>query len=397
MTTDDPRTRDREVPAALNMDFSLTEEQQALVEALDTILADRTSVDRLKERDASEQWYDLDTWAAMARADLLGAAVPESAGGLGYGLLELALMADRVGVRVAPVPFVPGLVSYGLTLARHGTSEQRESLATFASGERLGTAALEEAGADPLAPTTRAERQGDGWRITGEKTLVPAANVADAILTPCAVGDGVAVLAVPVDAPGVTRERQHVMGLEPHFLVRYDGVAVGGGALVGGPEADPDVEPEAGRTILRDMYEATVAVLCAVAAGVAGEAVRITAAYATQREQFGRPIATFQALETRLADAYINAEAMHLTSLLAANRIAEGRDASLEVATAKYWAADGGHNVGHAALHCHGGVSIDLDYPIHRYFLWGKQIEFTLGGASAQLARLGRRLAAVDA
>jgi acyl-CoA dehydrogenase len=94
-----------------------------------------------------------------------------------------------------------------------------------------------------------------------------------------------------------------------------------------------------------------------------------------------------------MADSYIDNEAVQLTMWQAASRLAEDLPSDREVATAKFWAADGGHRIGHAALHIHGGISIDVDYPIHRYFLWLKQIEYTLGAATPQLVRLGQLLA----
>jgi acyl-CoA dehydrogenase len=133
--------------------------------------------------------------------------------------------------------------------------------------------------------------------------------------------------------------------------------------------------------------------LCAVASGVADEATRITAHYTTERKQFDRAIGTFQAVGQRMADCFIDNRAIELTMLQAATHLDEGRDVPAEVATAKFWASDGGSRIGHAALHVHGGISIDLDYSIHRYFLWLKQIEFTLGSATPQLVVLGKYLA----
>ena len=127
--------------------------------------------------------------------------------------------------------------------------------------------------------------------------------------------------------------------------------------------------------------------------GVADTALRITAQYSTDRKQFDRPIATFQAVGQRMADCFIDTQGIELTMLQAATHLDEGRVVPLEVATAKFWAAEGGSRVGHAALHVHGGISIDVDYPIHRYFLWIKQIEFTLGSATPQLLAVGRELA----
>ena len=129
-------------------------------------------------------------------------------------------------------------------------------------------------------------------------------------------------------------------------------------------------------------------------AGLAAEAVRITGEYTTSREQFGRPIATFQAVGQRAADAYVDAQAIRLTMLQAAWRLANDAPADREVAVAKYYASLGGHRVVHAAAHLHGGMGVDRDYPLHRYFLLAKQLELTLGGASRQLVALGGILAA---
>ena len=137
--------------------------------------------------------------------------------------------------------------------------------------------------------------------------------------------------------------------------------------------------------------------LCALQAGVAAESLQMTAKYATGRVQFDRPIATFQAVGQRLADCYIDAEAIRLTLWQAAWRLSKNLPAHNEIATAKFWAADGGHRIAHAAVHIHGGVGIDVDYPLHRYFVASKRIEFSLGGATTQLRRIGTTLAAEPA
>jgi alkylation response protein AidB-like acyl-CoA dehydrogenase len=128
--------------------------------------------------------------------------------------------------------------------------------------------------------------------------------------------------------------------------------------------------------------------LCALQVGVCEAALAQTAAYVSQREQFGRPIGTFQAVAHRAADAYVDLEAMRVTMLAAAWRLAAGLDAAADLRVAKWWAAEGGHRVVHAAQHLHGGIGSDVDYPIHRYFLWGKQLAVTLGGGGAQLSAL---------
>ena len=232
---------------------------------------------------------------------------------------------------------------------------------------------------------TTATREGDGWRLDGVKSNVPGANVAELVLVPATTGDDVAIFLVPTNANGVTTARQQTMNHEPLCELTLDGVVVGDDARLGAPGQ--------GREILTwTLNRATIA-SCAVVSGVAEQALKITAQYTTERKQFDRAIGTFQAVGQRMADCFIDSQAIELTMLQAATHLDEGRDDTLEVATAKFWAADGGNRIGHAALHVHGGISIDLDYSIHRYFLWLKQYEFTLGAATPQLLRIGKVLA----
>jgi 3-oxocholest-4-en-26-oyl-CoA dehydrogenase beta subunit len=127
--------------------------------------------------------------------------------------------------------------------------------------------------------------------------------------------------------------------------------------------------------------------------GVLERALELTADYAREREQFDRPIGSFQAVGQRLADAYIDVKGLRLTVTQAAWRISEDLPADLEVATAAFWAAEAGHRVAHTTVHVHGGVGIDVDHPVHRYFLAAKQGEFAVGGATGQLLHIGRELA----
>ena len=143
--------------------------------------------------------------------------------------------------------------------------------------------------------------------------------------------------------------------------------------------------------------------LCAMQAGVIERALELTAEYARNRVQFGRPIGSFQAVAQRLADAFIDVEAVRLTMWQAAWLLAsggEGDAAALRgrtaVATAKFWAAEAGHRVAHTAVHVHGGLGIDTSYPVHRYFVAAKHHEFALGGATAQLRRIGADLRVLE-
>jgi alkylation response protein AidB-like acyl-CoA dehydrogenase len=377
------------VTDALDMDFGLTEEQDALVEATRGILESRMTMERLKELDGTDEWFDRVTWAELAKADVLGVTVPEAHGGLGYGILDACLLLEQVGRTVAPVPLLHTLVSGAIPLAEYGTDEQQARwLPGVADGRVVLTAALTEAEAEPESPTTRATRAGDAYTLDGTKFTVPVAHVADRVLVSGRTDDGrVGVFLVDPNADGVSLARQTVSSHEPQFVME----------LTAAPAELLGDDLGRGEEALARTIACTRVGLCALAAGVAARALRITADYTTTRKQFDRAIGTFQAVGQRMADAYMDTEAIHLTMLLAATRLAEGRPAELEVATAKFWAAEGGSRVGHAALHVHGGVSIDLDYPIHRYFLWAKSLEFALGAGTPQLARIGRVLAAEPA
>ncbi|MCA9673953.1 MAG: acyl-CoA dehydrogenase, partial [Myxococcales bacterium] len=227
----------------------------------------------------------------------------------------------------------------------------------------------------------------DGWRLDGVKTCVPAAHRAARVIVPARqVDDGVVRLFV-VDpaAAGVAIERQVATTGEVQGLVTLIGVAVAATDELG-PPGD-------GATTLAWLLDRAAIGLCAMEVGLCEQVLRMTAQYTSQRTQFERPIATFQAVAQRAADAYIDVEAMRLTLWEAAWRLAEGLPAARELAIAKIFAADGGQRVTYAAQHLHGGIGFDLDYPLARYYPLAKQLELTLGGAGANVAQLGALLA----
>jgi acyl-CoA dehydrogenase len=367
------------------MDFALNETQEELRGLAARILEDRTGLQHLKERDRSDDWYDRATWTELAKANILGIALPESAGGLGFGFLDLCMFLREVGRFVAPLPAIPTLVAGALPIAQFGSDAQQAVLAKVASGDVLLTAALVEAGTEPDRPTTAATREGDGWRINGTKSNVAGASAAELVLVPASVDGKVAMFLVPTNAPGLSAARQQTMNHEPLFELTLDNVAVGDDALLGSVEQ--------GSEILAWTLNRTTIAICALVSGVAEQAVRMTAQYTCDRKQFDRAIGTFQAVGQRMADCFIDMQGIELTMLQAVTHLDEGRDDVLEVATAKFWAAEGGNRIAHTALHVHGGISIDVDFPIHRYFLWLKQYEFTLGSATPELLRIGKELA----
>lgn len=370
------------------MDFSLTDEQKALAELAEQIFQDKVTLDRLKAIEAGPERIDRETWAKLAEAGLLGVAIPEVYGGSGYGFVELCLLLERVGRHVAHVPVLPALVCGAGALAEFGSDAQKQRfLPGVAKGEILLSAALAEAEAEPRAPVTRARAAGDDFLLDGVKIAVPIAAQAAAVLVPALLENGhPAVFLVDPRSRGVELLTQETMNWEGEYRMALTGVTVSRDALLGSLEK--------GREILDWLVDHATVGLCAMAAGVGSRALEITAKYASERKQFDKPIATFQAVSQRLADCFIDNEAIGLTMWQAATRLAEGMPAAKEIATAKFWACEGGSRIGHSGLHIHGGICIDVDYPIQRYFLWAKQIEFTLGAATPQLVELGRRIAA---
>lgn len=365
------------------MDFTLTDEQEAVAEAAMAVFAGQADPARVAQVERTDSRVDDALWGELARANLVGLAVPEALGGSGLGLTELCLVLEQQGRHVAPVPLWATAVLGGLPLARFGTFEQQaELLPAMAAGDLCLTAALTEVAASAdRTPTVRADAEGDGWRLSGTAVAVPQAHVAARILVPASSDTGVVVVLVDPDASGVSLERAETTDRQVHPHVHLDGARIGAGAVL--------AEPGRGADVVTWMLEHATTGLCALQLGVAEEAVRRAAAYCNQRQQFGRPLSSFQGTMLRAADAYIDTEAIRVTTWQAAWRLDTERPAAEAVAVAKWWASEAGQRVVHATQHLHGGLGADVEYPIHRYFLWGKQIELMLEGPSAQLSRLG--------
>lgn len=361
------------------MDFTFTEEQETVGKVARQLFEARATPERLTELEAGDVRYDAALWDELASADLLGIALPEAVGGSGGGFLELGVLLSEVGFSVAPVPAYATLVLGADTIARHGDSDlQQKYLRGVVDGSTSLTAALAEPGnSDPSAPRTTARPDGEFWRIDGRKELVPAAQLSAAIVVSAQTEDGPGLFVVDTGTDGATITPVQMTNGEPHADITFSG-AVG-----------HRLTEHGGADIVAALYTRALVGLCAIQIGVVERALKLAASYTSQREQFGRPIGSFQAVQQRLADAFIDVEAIRWTAWHAAWLIAEGRPADREAAIAKFWAAEAGARVTASAQHVHGGIGIDVTYPLSRYFLWAKQNELALGSASQQLARLG--------
>jgi 3-oxocholest-4-en-26-oyl-CoA dehydrogenase beta subunit len=298
-------------------------------------------------------------------------------------------VAEELGRAVALVPFGPVAFAAAPAISDFGSGSLIERwLGPVISGDEVITVGLDEdLNDDVLAPVTTATADGSDWILSGAKINVPFGEFADAVIVTAQGPDGVLALLVGASDAGVAITPALSTGQGPSALVELDGVRVPSDQVLGSGE-DKVVE------FLRDRM---ILALCAEQTGILERALELTADYGREREQFGRAIGSFQAVAQRLADAYIDVRGLKLTTLQAAWLLSEDLDATTELATAKFWAADAGHRVAHTAVHVHGGVGIDVDHPVHRYFLRAKQNEFNLGSAPIQLRRIGAALAAEPA
>lgn len=361
------------------MDFTKTEASKDLSGLVATIVESVCTPQHQKDLDKLDQRLDTALWSKLIDADVLSTAAPESVGGGGFGVLEQTAILTALGRQIAAVPYLESVVLAGGALAHFGSAGLQQGWAAPAvAGEKIVTVALDgEFGQAPVTATA----SGDGFRLTGTRTQVPFGPVADAFLVPAETDSGTKVFLVPAGQDGITVTALQTTGQNSAGELDLHGVELSSEHLVGGGD------------VLAWLSTHRALGLTAYQLGVLERALELTAEYARTREQFGRPIGSFQAVGQRLADDYIEIKGLRLTLEQASWRLSEDLPADMEVATATFWAAETGHRVAHTTVHVHGGVGIDMDHTVHRYFTTAKQTEFALGGATAALRAIGRVLA----
>lgn len=373
------------------MDFSFNETQLEVQKLANQILTDQATTERLNKIDEQDDRFDEQLWGQLAEAGLLGTAFSEANGGMGFGFTELCLFIEEVGRRVAAVPVIPVIVSAGLSIQKFGSEAlQQRFLPEVAAGTKIITAGLSESLAEcPSSPSSIATKKGESYSLTGTKIAVPFAHTAERILVTAKVGENVGVFLLDPKADGVELTRQVSTSHEPWFeVVMNDALVVAEDVVIAGAE---------GAAAASWIAQRSIAALCAMQVGVCDESTRTTAAFTCEREQFGVPIGSFQAVQHRAADCFIDVQCLRLTTYQAVSLLDAGREAIKEVMIAKIWAGDTGHRVSYASQHLHGGTGIDKDYHLWRYSLWARHIEAYLGTSAALLAELGKEIAAGNA
>ncbi|MFJ8131202.1 acyl-CoA dehydrogenase family protein [Streptomyces hydrogenans] len=342
------------------MDFTPTEEQEAARELAARILGDLATHERLT---AAGTGTDAELWKALSAAGL-PAAVEE------LGLLGLVLLLEEQGRVTAQVPLAATGVYGVLAVARHGTAAQRARLLpALGDGTAVATGAF---------PATDAVTARDG-RLSGSVGWVPWLRDATWVLVPDA--DRALWLVRAEDA-----------GIEAVELT----APWSAGRLVLDRTPAERLGDREGPGPYEDVLAAARTAFAGLQAGVCAGSLARAVAYTSVREQFGRPLATRQAVQLRAADAYMDTESIRVTAYEAAWRSDAGLDCARAALTAAWWASEAGKRVVHSGQHLHGGMGADLDHPVHRHFLWGRQLDAYLGHGTQLLAELGDLLAEGD-
>ncbi|MFF8409663.1 acyl-CoA dehydrogenase family protein [Streptomyces omiyaensis] len=373
------------------MDFTFTEEQQAAAETARTVFAD-VAPDAVPSPaltpTAVADDFDRPLWQRLAATDLLGLLVAPEHGGTGLDPVALCLVLRESARVLARVPLLE-TTAVAHVLQHHAPAGTAAALLPEVSAGRLvlTAAAHGTTGHEPAESAVTARHDGTHWILDGATDHVPWAHHADLTAVPARTADGRTVLAlVPRDHTGLALDAQYGTHGERLARLRLDAVRL---------DADRVLDAAAAWPALRALLTTGT---CALALGLGEQVLTMTSQYTGKREQFGHPVATFQAVAVQAADRYIDLRAMEATLWQAAWRVSTTAEAALpaeaDLAVAKIWAAEGVRRVVQTAQHLHGGFGADTDYPLHRYHAWAKYLELSLGPAAAHEEALGDLIAA---
>ncbi len=360
------------------MDFDLSKPQKLLQETARTFFGRECPPERLRSLMASETAYDAELWTALADQGWTGLTLPESCGGLGLGLVELSTVAEEMGRVCLPGPFLSTLWAAAL-IQQAGNAEQRKKyLDPIAGGELRATVALLESSGDwnPSAVRTNAMRSSGHFQLEGKKELVSDAATADILICVARSGDQIVLLPCPRGEKGITITPTPGMdATRKLYTVDFNGVQV--------PEASAlDQGTSPGQSLVASLAVATVA-LCAEMVGVMQWILETTVEYAKTRQQFGKPIGIYQAVQHQCADMLVMTESARSTVYYAAWTTTENDpSASRAVALAKAYCSDAVREVGNLGVQLHGGIGFTWEHDMHLYYRRAKAAEFLFGDAN---------------
>lgn len=374
------------------MDLTLSEDQKLIQETARELLEGACPPDHVRAMEDDPRGYSTELWGEMAELGWMGTAFPEEHGGSGYGFFDLCLLIEEQGRVRLPSPFLSTVVLCGLAIERFGSEEQKaEHLAAIAAGERI----LAWAETDPVAAEwgepASATADGDGYVLDGTKLFVPYARAADHLLVAARVGGGgdeettdVVLILVDAGADGVSSERLGTIDSGHDCRVSFREVAVPAEAVL--------VLPGEGADAVRAVRERGAAATCAAMLGGAQKVLDMSLEYAAQREQFGRPIGTFQAVQHHCADMAVDVAGSRFITYEAVWRLGEGLEAAEEVSAAKAWVSDAYQRVCQRGHQIHGAIGFTEEHELQLYSRHAKAAEQAFGDADHHRELVARRL-----
>ncbi len=370
------------------MDFSFDEGQDLFQRSARQFFETHCEKSVIAELEASESGFSKELWQGMAELGWMAVVVPEEYDGLESSLMELAVLFEEMGRAAMPSPFLE-TVTATLAFLEAGSEEQKNSLLPqIAAGELVLTLAIAESEVnyDPSRISARAERKGDEYVLSGVKRFVPYATVADHLLVAARAsgnpGDekGITLFLVEKETSGIQCSPMKTIAGK-QFNVELDGVSVSAACVLG--------EEGEACSLIEKLQKTATALQCASMVGGAQKEVEMTAEYLKVRQQFDRPIGSFQAAQHRAADMYIDSNGARLAAYKAIWCLGEGMEADREVSVAKYFASKACQRIAFSAQHLHGGVGITTDFDLHFYYRMAKVFELRFGTQSTHLRRLG--------
>ena len=350
------------------MNFDFDESQQAISDLTQQIFEDKVTHEHLRSLTKSGKSFDRDLWVSLAETGVVSATIDELFGGAGLNFLSATALLEKVGKYAAPIPALETIVTGALPIQEFGNESQKnELLPKISKGELIVTTAL----------ISSEQATAEVESVSGSFDFVSYGLEADIFLIPTNTG----VYIVESASTGVSLQPRETTTGNPQAALTLDNVNA---------QQLGTVTAEEFMTWIRLRIDSGI---CSIMAGACEASLDLASEYTKIRQQFDRAIATFQAVSQRAGDAYIDTEAVRLTSRQAAWRISVGLPATEQVAIARWWASEAGFRVVHASTHLHGGVGVDRDYPLHRFFLLVRQLELTLGNSEEQLEKIGNLLA----
>lgn len=369
------------------MDFEFNEDQLVMRETAARVFTDMCNDDKVKQLTNDHAATTMHTvlWQQLAELGILGLPFAEQYGGMDMGLLEFCLVLEQQGRTVAPVPLISTVVESAMTIASGSNEQLKESvIPKIIAGELVLSACASYAGIQDFEALSAAKDGGD-LVLNGRSSFTLYAGLADAFVVSTSDDHGACVIIlVSKDNAGLSIVEQVAINDEPAGYLVFDNARVSASNII--------AQGDAAQVLLELQLQRTWVAQAALQIGLLDEGLKRAAVYVSERKQFGRPLGSFQAVGQQAADAYMENEALRSAYWRALEDVEAGNDIAMSAAVAKYWVGTAAHNSSHIFLHIHGGIGQDLDYPIHRFFLWAKQTERYLGSPDTLSLMIGDAL-----